>query len=95
MEGASRTAIKTAQFRAAHALVDRDPIFEDRFALSPAALRPTKGISWRRTPRTRARTWRACSRATARDFEKVFAESRITTQPGCTMPSCRIRQMNF
>lgn len=32
MEGASRTAIMTAQFRAAHALVDRDPIFEDRFA---------------------------------------------------------------
>jgi hypothetical protein len=26
----------TAQFRAAHALVDRDPIFEDRFTLSLA-----------------------------------------------------------
>jgi len=36
MEGASRTAVKTAQFRSAHALVDRDPIFEDRFALSLA-----------------------------------------------------------
>src|SRR6266702_3779010 len=36
MEGASRTAIMTAQFRAAHALVDRDPIFEDRFALALA-----------------------------------------------------------
>ena len=36
MEGASRTAIMTAQFRAAHALVDRDPIFEDRFALTLA-----------------------------------------------------------
>jgi O-methyltransferase involved in polyketide biosynthesis len=36
MEGASRTAIVTAQFRAAHALVDRDPIFEDRFALALA-----------------------------------------------------------
>src|SRR5262249_48183229 len=34
MEGASRTAILTAQFRAAHALVDADPIFEDRFALA-------------------------------------------------------------
>src|SRR6266545_4111726 len=36
VEGASRTAIMTAQFRAAHALVDRDPIFEDRFALALA-----------------------------------------------------------
>jgi methyltransferase (TIGR00027 family) len=36
MEGASRTAIMTAQFRAAHALVDRNPIFEDRFALALA-----------------------------------------------------------
>jgi len=36
MEGASRTAVMTAQFRAAHALVDRDPIFEDRFALALA-----------------------------------------------------------
>src|SRR6266571_610275 len=36
MEGASRTAIMTAQFRAAHALVDRDPIFEDGFALALA-----------------------------------------------------------
>src|SRR6266508_3313204 len=36
MEGASRTAIVTAQFRAAHALVDRDPIFQDRFALALA-----------------------------------------------------------
>jgi methyltransferase (TIGR00027 family) len=36
MEGASRTAILTAQFRAAHALVDPDPIFEDRFALALA-----------------------------------------------------------
>lgn len=35
-DGASRTAIMTAQFRAAHALVDRDPIFEDRFALALA-----------------------------------------------------------
>jgi hypothetical protein len=29
MEGASQTAILTAQFRAAHALVDADSIFED------------------------------------------------------------------
>jgi methyltransferase (TIGR00027 family) len=36
MEGASRTAVMMAQFRAAHALVDRDPIFEDRFALALA-----------------------------------------------------------
>jgi O-methyltransferase involved in polyketide biosynthesis len=36
MEGPSRTAIMMAQFRAAHALVDRDPIFEDRFALALA-----------------------------------------------------------
>lgn len=36
MEGASRTALMTAQFRAAHALVDRDPIFEDPFALALA-----------------------------------------------------------
>jgi methyltransferase (TIGR00027 family) len=36
MEGASRTAILTAQFRAAHALVDPDPIFEDPFALALA-----------------------------------------------------------
>jgi methyltransferase (TIGR00027 family) len=35
-DGASRTAIMTAQFRAAHALMDRDPIFEDRFALALA-----------------------------------------------------------
>ena len=36
MDGASRTAIMMAQFRAAHALVDRDPIFEDQFALALA-----------------------------------------------------------
>ena len=36
MEGASRTAIMTAQFRAAHALVDPFPIFEDPFALALA-----------------------------------------------------------
>jgi len=34
MEGASRTAILTAQFRAAHSLIDDHPIFEDRFALA-------------------------------------------------------------
>jgi methyltransferase (TIGR00027 family) len=34
MEGASQTAILTAQFRAAHALIDDHPIFEDRFALT-------------------------------------------------------------
>jgi methyltransferase (TIGR00027 family) len=36
MEGASRTAVMMAQFRAAHALVDRDLIFADRFALALA-----------------------------------------------------------
>ncbi len=36
VEGASQTAIMTAQFRAAHALVDPDPIFEDPFALALA-----------------------------------------------------------
>ena len=33
MEGASRTAIFAAKFRAAHAVFDSEPIFEDPFAL--------------------------------------------------------------
>jgi methyltransferase (TIGR00027 family) len=36
MEHASQTAIMMAQFRAAHAVMDHDPIFEDRFALALA-----------------------------------------------------------
>jgi len=74
MEGASRTTIKTAQFRAAHGLVDRDPVFADRFALSLAgcSAADVRNFLAANAPHSCAHVVRlfACQRSR---FENVFA----------------------
>jgi hypothetical protein len=71
IDGASRTAIMTAQFRAAHALMDRDPIFEDRYALALADRSAADVMEfWRPASRTRARRWCACSWASVRGLPR-------------------------